>query len=346
MTDQIREQMSALLDGELPARRGGPAGAAHGARRRTAARLRQLRRWPANRCARPAAVLASPGFAARVAPPSTRASALAPIATAVAARPPRHCAGGGPLAAAAVAASAALAAVLLVRPDGTSRSLRAAFGCAGRNARRDHAGRRCEPDAGRRTSASRATSWPTASTPRRSAGATPGRTHSRPTRASPASPTRTPRRVDAASGCRCSPCGLAALAAPPPRPADRTPRVAGAHDHGARDAQLRRPVHPHGRQRNPRPCASCTACDDGRSMERLVSLDGSGREIVRTPEEVHFYMPDRRVVLVEPRSDDGSLLQGAARAGPAARCGLHAAACARAPAARPRRAHAGHPAAR
>jgi len=44
-------------------------------------------------------------------------------------------------------------------------------------------------------------------------------------------------------------------------------------------------------------------------MERLVSLDGSGREIVRTAEEVHFYMPDRRVVLVEPRSDAGSLLR-------------------------------------
>jgi sigma-E factor negative regulatory protein RseB len=49
--------------------------------------------------------------------------------------------------------------------------------------------------------------------------------------------------------------------------------------------------------------------EDGRSTERLVSLDGSGREIVRTAEEVHFYMPDRRVVLVEPRSDEGSLLR-------------------------------------
>jgi sigma-E factor negative regulatory protein RseB len=49
--------------------------------------------------------------------------------------------------------------------------------------------------------------------------------------------------------------------------------------------------------------------EDGRSLERLVSLDGSGREIVRTSEEVHLYMPDRRVVLVEPRSDEGSLLK-------------------------------------
>lgn len=56
--------------------------------------------------------------------------------------------------------------------------------------------------------------------------------------------------------------------------------------------------------------------EGGRSMERLVSLDGSGREIVRTPEEVHFYMPDRRVVLVEPRSDDGSLLRALPTPGP------------------------------
>jgi sigma-E factor negative regulatory protein RseB len=49
--------------------------------------------------------------------------------------------------------------------------------------------------------------------------------------------------------------------------------------------------------------------EGGRSVERLVSLDGNGREIVRTPGEVHLYMPDRRVVLVEPRQDEGSLLK-------------------------------------
>jgi sigma-E factor negative regulatory protein RseB len=54
----------------------------------------------------------------------------------------------------------------------------------------------------------------------------------------------------------------------------------------------------------------------GRSVERLVSLDGSGREIVRTAAEVHLYMPDRRVVLVEPRSDDGSLLKTLPAPGP------------------------------
>jgi outer membrane lipoprotein-sorting protein len=56
--------------------------------------------------------------------------------------------------------------------------------------------------------------------------------------------------------------------------------------------------------------------EGGRSLERLVSLDGSGREIVRTPEEIHFYMPDRRVVLVEPRSDEGSLLKALPVTGP------------------------------
>jgi len=56
--------------------------------------------------------------------------------------------------------------------------------------------------------------------------------------------------------------------------------------------------------------------EDGRSLERLVTLDGSGREIVRTPEEVHFYMPDRGVVMVEPRSDEGSLIKALPAPGP------------------------------
>jgi sigma-E factor negative regulatory protein RseB len=51
------------------------------------------------------------------------------------------------------------------------------------------------------------------------------------------------------------------------------------------------------------------------SVERLVSLDGSGREIVRTPREVHAYLPDRRVVLVEPRTDEGSLLKALPKPG-------------------------------
>ena len=54
----------------------------------------------------------------------------------------------------------------------------------------------------------------------------------------------------------------------------------------------------------------------GRSLERLVSLDGSGREVVRTREEVHAYLPDRKVVLVEPRGDEGSLLKALPTPGP------------------------------
>ncbi len=54
----------------------------------------------------------------------------------------------------------------------------------------------------------------------------------------------------------------------------------------------------------------------GASTERLVSLDGNGREIVRTAEEVHVYLPDRRVVLVEPRSDSGLLLDALPEPGP------------------------------
>lgn len=47
----------------------------------------------------------------------------------------------------------------------------------------------------------------------------------------------------------------------------------------------------------------------GRSVtERLISLDGSGREIVRTEDEVVCYLPDRRTVLVEKRRGEGSLL--------------------------------------
>lgn len=48
--------------------------------------------------------------------------------------------------------------------------------------------------------------------------------------------------------------------------------------------------------------------DRGKITERLVSLDGSGREIVRNDTEVLCYLPDRRVVLVEKRTDDNQLL--------------------------------------
>ena len=53
--------------------------------------------------------------------------------------------------------------------------------------------------------------------------------------------------------------------------------------------------------------------DRGQVSERLVSLDGSGREIIRNASEVICYLPDRRTVLVEKRSertDSTSLLGG------------------------------------
>jgi sigma-E factor negative regulatory protein RseB len=48
--------------------------------------------------------------------------------------------------------------------------------------------------------------------------------------------------------------------------------------------------------------------DKGKVTERLVSLDGSGREIIRNQSEVVCYLPDRRTVLVEKRTDDNTLL--------------------------------------
>ncbi|HKZ74923.1 MAG TPA: MucB/RseB C-terminal domain-containing protein [Steroidobacteraceae bacterium] len=47
---------------------------------------------------------------------------------------------------------------------------------------------------------------------------------------------------------------------------------------------------------------------NGQVMERLVSLDGSGREFIRTGTELTCYLPDRRVVLVERRAADAPLL--------------------------------------
>lgn len=47
---------------------------------------------------------------------------------------------------------------------------------------------------------------------------------------------------------------------------------------------------------------------DGAVSERLVSLDGSGREFIRTGDQVACYLPDQRTVLVERRSPDQSLI--------------------------------------
>ena len=49
---------------------------------------------------------------------------------------------------------------------------------------------------------------------------------------------------------------------------------------------------------------------DGTVSERLVSLDGSGREFVRTGSNLTCYLPDRRVVLVERTPAKVSLLGG------------------------------------
>src|SRR6202790_2333026 len=46
----------------------------------------------------------------------------------------------------------------------------------------------------------------------------------------------------------------------------------------------------------------------GRVTERLQSLDGSGRELVRNNDELTCYLPDQHTVLVEPRSDKGPFL--------------------------------------
>ncbi len=46
----------------------------------------------------------------------------------------------------------------------------------------------------------------------------------------------------------------------------------------------------------------------GKATERLVSLDGSGREYIRNESEVICYLPDRRTVLVEKRAEESTLL--------------------------------------
>ena len=47
---------------------------------------------------------------------------------------------------------------------------------------------------------------------------------------------------------------------------------------------------------------------DGQVSERLVSLDGSGREFIRTDGELACYLPDKKTVLVEKRADRNPLL--------------------------------------
>jgi sigma-E factor negative regulatory protein RseB len=47
---------------------------------------------------------------------------------------------------------------------------------------------------------------------------------------------------------------------------------------------------------------------DGNVSERLVSLDGSGREFIRTGSSLACYLPDRRTVVVEQRPTEESLV--------------------------------------
>jgi len=122
MTNQIREQMSALLDGELPPDEVGLL-------------VRRLERDAGLRKAfgnyvlageslrAPGAIMASPGFAARVG--AAIGDDVVPVATRQAAAGREPLRWRRPLAATAVAAGAALAAVLLVRP-GTDQGARLA----------------------------------------------------------------------------------------------------------------------------------------------------------------------------------------------------------------------------
>ena len=47
---------------------------------------------------------------------------------------------------------------------------------------------------------------------------------------------------------------------------------------------------------------------DGAVSERLASLDGSGREFIRTGASLACYLPDKRTVLVEQRPQQDSLV--------------------------------------
>ena len=115
MTDQIREQMSALLDGELPRDQVGLLV-------RRMARDAELKRTFGNyvlageSLRAPGSVMASTGFAARVSAAIDEGEAAGAAEPTMPARTPVRW--RRPLAATAVAASAALAAVLLVKPDG------------------------------------------------------------------------------------------------------------------------------------------------------------------------------------------------------------------------------------
>lgn len=47
---------------------------------------------------------------------------------------------------------------------------------------------------------------------------------------------------------------------------------------------------------------------DGRVSERLVSLSGPGRELIRSGDEVTAYLPDKKIAVIERRRERGGLL--------------------------------------
>ncbi len=49
---------------------------------------------------------------------------------------------------------------------------------------------------------------------------------------------------------------------------------------------------------------------DGKVMERLSSVDGSGRELLRNGPELTCYFPDRQIVIVERRPQEQSFIDG------------------------------------
>ncbi|MBM5812628.1 MAG: hypothetical protein FJ191_11795 [Gammaproteobacteria bacterium] len=48
--------------------------------------------------------------------------------------------------------------------------------------------------------------------------------------------------------------------------------------------------------------------EDGQVRERLISLSGHGRELIRTGDEVVAYLPDRKLAIIEKRPGSGQLL--------------------------------------
>lgn len=101
-------------------------------------------------------------------------------------------------------------------------------------------------------------------------------------------------------------CAGAALAADPkdePRPHEWLARMNDALTKGNYDGTFF-----HVRQSGVETLRIIHRVQDGETRERLVSLDGSGREFIRDGNELVCYLPDQRTVLVERRPQEGPLL--------------------------------------